>query len=275
MVNVPLRHIGGLDVYDIVGICEPNGFGGLPYPFWQHERRWPLKTPEEIAEAVSRFENGSLRNFAPWLETYRQADIWIECRVEPCTQDAVDKRIIAHRKGDRGFVASQRAGTDAVEIFELDPLSLGTAIAESVGLDKPGSQTAIQIPGYLDNFIGKPDHQDRVVVDRDDDDDSDVFGSRGLTMTANVSRRRETRITDYDQVMAMGTLQSRCDASVGWGLDWDKTLVVWVRIKDDGDYVFSPDLNTARPVTIQTLAERINDAIAENVATLRARRGLS
>lgn len=269
MVSVPLRHVGGLDVYDIVGICEPNGFGGLPFPFWQHENRWPLKTLVQVSETVSSLEDGSLRSLAPWVETYRQADIWVACRVEPCARGAVDKRLVAHRKGDTGFVASQRAGTDGVEVFELDARTLGSAIAESVGLERPGSRPSIQIPGYLDNFIDE-------LASRDSSEtDDDEFDNFGFTTQVVQSHGRGTRITDYDQVIAMGTFQSRCDPATSWGIDWAKTVVVWVRIKGDGDYVFSADLKTATPVTVQRLAERFDQAIAEDVAAVRIRRGLS
>ncbi|WP_396912360.1 hypothetical protein [Mycolicibacterium sp.] len=52
-------------------------------------------------------------------------------------------------------------------------------------------------------------------------------------------------------------------------------VLVWVRIKDDGDYIYSSDYSVAVPVTAQALRDRIDHAIATDVSVLRRRRGLA
>jgi hypothetical protein len=45
--------------------------------------------------------------------------------------------------------------------------------------------------------------------------------------------------------------------------------VVWVRIYDDGEYIYVPDHSHARPMTKSLLHEQIDRLIADDVAILR------
>lgn len=71
----------------------------------------------------------------------------------------------------------------------------------------------------------------------------------------------------------MTTVQSHCAPPRGWGVDLGRKVAVCVRLVDDGDYLFGPDLDRAVPVTVQGLADRIDRLIADDVSVLRRRRG--
>ena len=52
-------------------------------------------------------------------------------------------------------------------------------------------------------------------------------------------------------------------------MDPGKNAAVWVRIKDDGDYLYQPDFSQAKPMSRPMLAERIDRLISEDVKALR------
>ena len=70
-------------------------------------------------------------------------------------------------------------------------------------------------------------------------------------------------------VIAFATVQSHWRPSRRWGFDRGKNAVVWVRIKGDGEYIYSTDFHQALPVTTRILAERIDQLIAEDVASIK------
>lgn len=70
----------------------------------------------------------------------------------------------------------------------------------------------------------------------------------------------------------MAVIQSRCDPAREWGLGQGRKAVGWVRVRDDGEYIYNPDFSHATPVTPQTLGKRIDQLIIEDVAVLRQRR---
>lgn len=70
-------------------------------------------------------------------------------------------------------------------------------------------------------------------------------------------------------------MQSRSDPSAVRGVDWERGVVVWVRIAGDGDYVYTPDRGRGVPLTAQSLRGRIDELIAADVTIVRQRRGLT
>lgn len=253
--------IGSITLIELLGICEVQGRYGLPYPFW---RTQPAAAPvTNTAVVADRYDSGDLRAFKPWAQAYVRADIWVECRVN-FTSDDPDLRILAYRAGESGFLASQRPGEDVVDVYELSPYELGTAVAGSAELVGPGAHSAIVISGYLDRF--RPPAPGAVVAGGDDE------YAAVVSVRAAPERRRESVFAAGD-VAAMTTVQSHCAPPRGWGVDLGRKVAVCVRLVDDGDYLFGPDLDRAVPVTVQGLADRIDRLIADDVSVLRRRRG--
>lgn len=145
--------IGSITLIELLGICEVQGRYGLPHPFW---RTQPAAAPvTNTAVVADRYDSGDLRVFKPWAQAYVRADIWVECRVN-FTSDDPDLRILAYRAGESGFLASQRPGEDVVDVYELSPYELGTAVAGSAELVGPGAHSAIVIPGYWTDSVHLP-----------------------------------------------------------------------------------------------------------------------
>ena len=69
-------------------------------------------------------------------------------------------------------------------------------------------------------------------------------------------------------VTAFATVQSHWRPTRRWGFDRRKNAAVWVRIKDDGEYLFAADFREARPMSRPVLAERIDKLIAADVKVL-------
>ena len=82
----------------------------------------------------------------------------------------------------------------------------------------------------------------------------------------NVSTATEVARAD---VTAFATVQSHWRPTRRWGFDRRKSAAVWVRIKDDGEYLFAADFREARPMSRPVLAERIDKLIAADVKVLR------
>jgi hypothetical protein len=264
--TLSLKHVGRVELNDLIGMCSGDG-DGVPYPFWRTNREpyWG-EVEQTLLPFADRFD-GELSPLREWAETYRHADIWIECRVAAFTPEISNIRLLAHRAGAAGFIAAQRPGVDVVDVYGLSPLDLGAAVAGLAELSQPGTHPAIRVPGFLDNFIGTA-QESRLVTEFDEDDD-------GFSVHTKAELRTGAAFLDYDDVTLLGTVQSRCQPSAVHAVDWARGVVAWLRVRQDGDYVYTPDFSQAVPVTAQTLRMRIDELIAADVALLRQRRGLS
>lgn len=226
----------------------------MPYPF-------VVRDPEECnlyarrtdgAEPVpDRFNYGDLRVVRPWFTTLLSADIWVECNVQYLGTDTPSQRILAHRSGGFGFVAIQSAGHQ-VDIYTLPPLELGSAIAGSATLTKPGKHPKMLIPEYI------PQVAESSVVDR-----VPTAFSIPVTVSAAIPRVAESEVTVY------ATVQSHWRPTREWGLDRTKDAAVWVRIKDDGDYLYAADYSHAKPMTARSLRESIDRLISADIVALK------
>ncbi|BDB40896.1 MULTISPECIES: ESX secretion-associated protein EspG [Mycobacterium] len=268
MPAVSREHIGGIDISDLARICDVLGLDGLPYPFAETGRPGlQVSNPPEPHRFSDRPADGDLRGFHRWIQAYTRADIWVECRVlYRATEagDIPDTRISALRADQLGFCAVQRPDLDVVDVYELAPYDLGAAIANSVPLIGPGRHSQITIPKYVDYFA------DSTTADADTADDDYTF-----SVLEPVTSRSATVTVPDAGVAAVGTIQSHWEPARSWGMDWAKSLVAWVQISDDGDYVYVPDFSHAVPATERKLADRIDDLIAADVAVLRRRRGIT
>jgi hypothetical protein len=156
--------------------------------------------------------------------------------------------VVANRVGELGFLAQQRPNEDVIDVYEVSPYDLGRAIADAVALTKPGCRSEIVIPEYapaVDDAYAAGDLRVHVAVDR----------------TTTEVRRAD--------VTAFATVQSHWRPTRRWGFDPGKNGVVWVRIKDDGEYIYATDFSLATPMSRRTLAERTDKLIAEDVKVLR------
>lgn len=252
MTAVDLRPVGSIDLIDLDSISTFYGRDFLPYPFML-TRPPGFSTQRELDEYArsvpDRFSNGDLRIFYRCCESYVAADIRVECNVQYIPADTPSIRVVAHRAGELGFLAKQRPDEDIIDVYELSPYDLGPAIADSVVLTKPGSRSEIVVPEYLSRSDNANAPQD--------------FSVRSVLPSSTATEVRSADVTAYSRV------QSHWRQTRRWGFDRGKKAIVWARIKDDGEYIFSPDFTSARPMDRRTLAERTDRLIAEDVKSLR------
>ncbi|MGV0743841.1 hypothetical protein [Mycolicibacterium sp. XJ870] len=246
------RHIGSIELIDLDIICRFYGRDFLPYPFML-TRPTRFSFHEEYTRysnsVPDRFNHGDLQKFRRWAASYAYADIRVECHVQFIPSSIPSLRVVGNRVGGLGYLAKQRSDEDIIDVYEVSPYDLGHAIADSVELVKPGRHHEIVIPEYKSSSRTdtQPEHFNlRQVADQS---------------TARVVRRAE--------VTAFGSVQTHWRPTRRWGLDRGKNAAVWVRIKDDGEYRFEVDFDRAKPMTRPSLAERIDELIAEDVAVLR------
>lgn len=257
VTRTDLHQIGSIDLLDLDIISRSYGRDFLPYPFMltRSSKFVSEKDFRDYATSVpDRFNHGDLRVFRRWAAAYAYSDIRVECRVQYIASDTPSIRIVAHRVGELGYLATQRADEDVVDVFEVPPLDLSRAIVESIDLVKPGDRSDIVIPEYL----GSPETTEA----------SEDFTIREEDDAANGTEIRRADVT------AFGTVQSHWRPTRRWGFDRGKEAAIWVRIRDDGEYLYAKDFSRARPMRDATLAERIDALIAEDVKVVRNFRGV-
>ena len=145
----------------------------------------------------------------------------------------------------------------------LSALDLGAAIAGAVGLTEPGTQSRIVIPGYVGHF------GDRAATEYDDGEDDEIYSVR---VAAHRSSQPTHSVVADEEVTAIATIQSRWQPPRRWGVDWTKSVIVFVQIDADGDYIYTPDFSHAVPLTEHVLRGRIDNLIAEDISALRRER---
>jgi hypothetical protein len=119
-------------------------------------------------------------------------------------------------------------------------------------LAKPGPRPEIVIPEYV----------------RPAPPSDEAYGTEDFTVLEAANTSTASVVSRAD-VTAFGRVQSHWRPTRRWVFDRGKNAAVWVRIKDDGEYVFGADFRQARPMNGSTLAERIDRLIAEDVKVLR------
>jgi ESAT-6 protein secretion system EspG family protein len=255
--GVVLRRVGEIKLGDLEMIGRLQGQEGLPYPFGHSH---PHKQHDErISSVADRLDHGDLSAFLEWTDAYVAADIWVACRVHHRSAGTPDRRILAYRAGESGYLACQRSHDDIVEVSRLSALDLGAAIAASAGLTEPGTQPRIVIPGYVGQFA------ERAPTEYDDDDE--VYSVR--VEIHRSSQPTHSVLADED-VTAIATIQSRWQPPRRWGVDWTKNVIVYIQM--DGDYIYTPDFSHAVPLTEHFLGERIDRLIADDISALQLHR---
>jgi hypothetical protein len=237
---------------DLKAISELDAREFLPYPF-MFTRPSPYPTQDEAAAyritVSERYYHGDLRVFTKCIGAYCDSDIRVECHVQYIPAETPSVRLIAWRTGQLGFFAAQRPDEDVVDVYTVSPYDLGAAVAEAVPFEEPGRHSAILVPEYVPRR--------RAEFDGDD-----------FSITHRFAAAAEVRIPARD-VTVYSTVQSLWRPARKWGFDRYKSALVWIRVKDDGDYVYVPDGSHARPMTGLRLQDRIDRLIADDIAILR------
>jgi hypothetical protein len=255
MDGVLLSQVGTIDLLDLQVICDFQGCEGLPFPFMFTQPARFATENAASAYAVSvpdRFKHADLSVFRACTAAYVHADIRVECHVQYLPADTPSARVMAYRTGDSGYFTTQRPDGDVVDVYTVSPYDLGAAVSDAVMLAGPGRHPKIVIP----KFAPRPradfdtDAHDSVVI-RDE-----VVSPTEVTVAA----------TD---VSAYATVQSHWRPARRWGLDRGKPFVRWVRVRDDGDYIYASDHSYAAPMTKSTLTAEINRLIAEDIVDIR------
>lgn len=252
MSSVLTRQLGTMSLLDLEAIIEFDGRKFLPYPL-MFTRPLPYHTQAEaLAYTVTvpdRFLHGDLRHLAECTTAYLDSDIRVECHVQHIPAETPSVRAIAWRTGQLGYFAAQRPHEDAVDAYAVSPYDLGAAVAEAVPLEEPGRHSAIVVPEFVSRRGGQ-------------------FAAAGFSVNHRMEAPAEVTIPAQD-VTVYSTVQSHWRPTQKWGFDRDKAALVWIRVKDDGDYIYVPDGSHARPLTELMLQDRIDRLIADDIAILR------
>lgn len=250
-----LTRVGRLDLIDLQALCDSYGREFLPHPF-AHLRSSPFACYHEYAAhrtAVrDRLSEGDLSELNPWFSSYLDADIRVECVVS--TVGAPRGRLLAHRRGQLGFIAAQRPDEHLIEVYTVLPYELGPAIAGALTLTQPGKHARIAIPHFLRRAASSPGDDEDVRVQYRDLDSEAV----------SVAPAQVTRCT---------RVQSHWKPARDWGFDHTKNAVVWVTTKDDGDYIYTPNFEFLTPMTARGLTVRIDELIAQDIDQARQSQG--
>jgi hypothetical protein len=264
MSTADLREVGSIGLLDLEIISKLSGRDFLPYPF-MFTQPPKFKLYDEYfkyAKSVpDRYNNGDLRIFQKCAGSYADADIRVECHVQYIPADTPNVRVVAYRLDQAGFLAKQRPDEDVIDFYELSPYLLGPAVADSATLKKPGRRSGIVIPEYRQLPRLFPEHAWKTPNNAQASDDVSIHDATdGEPSGIEVPRAKVT---------AFGTVQSHWHPTRSWGIDRGKDFAVWIRIKDDGDYLYQPDFSEAKPMSRPMLAERIDRLISEDVKALR------
>jgi hypothetical protein len=263
MSTAELREIGSISLLDLDIISKSYGRDSLPFPFmFTQQTGFPSRDEYvEYARSVpDRFNNGDLARFQECAGVYANADIRVECHVQYVPADTPSVRIVAYRLDQFGFLAKQRPDDDVLDFYALSPYLLGSAVADSVALKKPGRQSAIVIPGYP-----RARNNARINIGAG----VNIGASDGVAIQHTIEPAPDAAEVALGEVTAFGRVQTHWRPTRNWGIDPGKSHAVWVRIKDDGEYLYKPDFSAATPVTTPRLAERIDRLISEDIKALR------
>jgi hypothetical protein len=250
--GVLLNQVGSLDLLDLEVM---NGFYGrdfLPYPFMFTQPSRFATQDEASAYTITvpdRMNYGDLSVFAECVLAYQSADIRVECHVQHIPAVTPSVRMVAYRNGHLGFFAAQRDDADVVDVYTVSPFDLGAAISDALSLTQPGQHPRIVVPEYAAQTESGPEPEGFVIR-------HEVHSPAELTVPAS-------------NVTAYATVQSHWGPTRKWGVDRGKPFLLWIRVNDDGEYIYVPDNAYATPMAKSVLQGRIDRLIADDIAVLR------
>lgn len=244
-----MNHVGSIDVVDLTVVSRDHGRDFIPFPFMQ--TRASTVDPEAFEmharKVIERFYNGDLSVLQNWAGTYVRADIRVEAHVQFIPADKTSVRVVAHRMGEKGYFARQ---TDA-DVIGSSRCRLTISVKQlrnrwARSLPATARDRCPRVPGTP----------------------SPVEESDGISVRSHRDSDEIAKIA-RGEISALATVQSHWRPTRRWGVDRGKNAVVWVRVQDDGDYLYAPDYTVAQPMSKPQLAARINRLIADDVAVLR------
>lgn len=248
------RQVGTLDLLDLQLLNERHGRDSLPYPFMLTTLarfEFADEVAEYAAQLPDRLRSGDLGAFARCLDAWSRVDVTVTGHVQYIHDDTPSIRVLAFRTGQSGYLLQQRDDVDAVDVYTVSPLELGAAVAAAMSLEQPGRHPRVLNPEYVP---ARPAVVEDDVVVR-----HGVSTERGVTVAIS-------------QVACFAQVQSNWRPTRHWGIDDRKESLIWVRIKDDGDYLGASDLSSGTPLTTAVLTERIDGLIAADVEMLHESR---
>jgi hypothetical protein len=260
--GVLLSQVGSIDLLDLLVIGEFQGCEGLPFPFMFTQPGRFATENAASAYAISvpdRFKHGDLSVFRACAEAYMHADIRVECHVQYLPPDTPSARVMAYRTGGSGYFTTQRPDADVVDVYTVSPYDLGAAISDAVRLAGPGRHPKIVIPKFAPRPLA--------------DFDTDAHDSGAFAIRDEVVPSAEVTVPATD-VSAYATVQTHWRPTRRWGLDRGKPFLRWVRVNDDGDYIYAADHTCATPMTKSALTAEIDRLIAHDIADVRDLRGV-
>lgn len=249
------REVGALDLLDLQLLNERYGRDSLPYPFML-TRPARFEFLDEVARYAAqlpdRLRSGDLSAFARCLDAWPHADVTVVGHLQYVPADTPSIRVLAFRTGQSGYLLEQRADVDVVDVYMVSPFELGAAIATAMRLEHPGRHPLVVNAEYVPSRPAVVD-EDHVVV------------RHGVSTEPGVK-------VSISQLAAYAQVQSNWRPGREWGIDSRKESLIWVRIKDDGDYLGAPDRSSGVPLTATLLRERIDELIAADIEWLHESR---
>ena len=251
-LNGDVTRIGSMTPLDLSMLAEFVGMEDLPFPFWGPYGQTFRSVDEYRAHrdsVINSYRSSpESKCVNRWFTSYRHADIWVECK-------PLSLPMIAHRQGQTGYLAVQRVDDLVIDVFAISPYHLGSAIAATARLTKPGRKDRIVLPGMpIPSLVETP------MVDSDN-----------FAISHRVTSPLASVLTESHWV---STVQSRHQPTRERGFDLLRPWLKWVSVEDDGDYIAEPEGKFFTPMSRQTLARRIDALIAADVKAVRAARGL-
>lgn len=237
--------VGTVAVVDLEAACAHYGRDSLPYPLGRSRpvgSVWLLN--RDVVAIEERLRDGDLRAARAWVEALVRADVCLDCRVSFSDAGTADLRVHGLRSGESGFVAVQRRdgdGVDVVDICAVSPYVLGSTLVESVGLVGAGARMRVAVTGGARDVPAAPES----VAEYDD---------FGFLIPSAEPRDAALSVIDGDDVRAIGTIRMWREPDRHAGSDGKSSVLQWIQIADDGDYLYAPGgVGYAEPLDVQLL----------------------
>ncbi|GAA2552832.1 hypothetical protein [Mycolicibacterium diernhoferi] len=238
-------------VVDLEAACALYGRDDLPQPLGRSRpvgSVW-LLSREPVRE---RLGDGDLRDVRNWVEALARAEATVACRVSFSDEGGPDFRLHGLRAGESSFVAVQRRddeGVDVVDIHRVTSYALAGVIAESVGLVGPGRHVRVAVSGGGDRLPPAP-----AAVDEYDD--------FGFLIPSAEPGDAALSVVDARDVAAIGTVRTWQDRHRHWGDDANSHVLQWIRVAEDGDYLYAPGgVGYAEPLDVELLRTCVEELI--------------
>ncbi|WBP93837.1 hypothetical protein O6072_22830 [Mycolicibacterium neoaurum] len=244
---------GTFAVVDMEAACALYGRDTLPEPLGRTRpvgSLWLLS--RDMGPVENRLHGGDLHEVRKWVRALVEVEVCLELRVSFAALDTPDLRVHGLLSGHTGFIATQRVdreGVDVVDIAEVAPHALGSALSGSVPLVGAGTRIRVAVTGGERSLPAPPAS-------------ADEFDDFGFLVPKAEPRDSALEIVDGRAVVSVGTLRSWHNPDHRWGGDPNRQVLQWFQI-DDGDYLYAPGAaGYAEPMDRELLRTRIDEITA-------------